>query len=73
MTIENFLSLLHNIPEVSFIRRERFEDVHVEIYQGPTNSPIVIDTTDLEVDASIAKANLKNLGVDAFYDDFIVD
>ncbi len=71
MKVEILLNLLENIPEISYLRNESVNGIHATVYAGTKGNPVIIDTTDTEIDNFAVKGLFDELGLDPFYDDFI--
>lgn len=71
MKVESLIDLLSTIHEVQFCRTSHENGVHTSVYQGRNGNPVLIDTTDEDIEAPIVKGYFKELGVDDWYFDFI--
>ena len=71
MRVDVLLDLLENIDQVKFIRNMHENGIHVAVYEGGRGNPVLIETTDEEIDYLTIKNHFDDLGVDSFFYDFI--
>ena len=61
--IHVFIEILDSLPQIKFLRRESYDGISANVYEGMRGNAVIIDTTDEDIDEQVAKGHLFELGV----------
>lgn len=58
-----FIEIIESQPGILFLRLQYYDGVHARVYQGLHGNPVIIDTTEEDIDIETAQAHLVSLGL----------
>lgn len=61
--IHVFIEILDSLPQIKYLRKESEDGITANVYEGVRGNPVMIDTTDEDIDERVAKGHLTELGV----------